>query len=246
MHANESQVAVHRATTGGATCTDRHGTLPAMPSLSRLTRPLQGPHPALPAALDRCSERWWRLSPRLRALSVVLAFCSLLAVDQWRLAEAQQRWGGPPRRALVAVDHAHVGDRPALRAASLPPAMVPPDAPQRIGDDARLALALPKGAVLTRAHVSPRGPAVGLDPGLRVVPLPVPPGLDIGAGARVDVWVLTDGPDRSRRVARGRTVLTVAAGDEDPVALIGLAAGEVAATVAGLAAGDVLLTQAPP
>jgi len=218
-----------------------------MPSLSRLTRRLHGPHPALPAALDRCSERWWRLPPRVRALALVLAACSLLALDQWRVAQAQQRWGGPARRALVAVEHAHVGDHPALRAVSLPPAMVPPGAPQRIADDARLALALPEGAVLTRAHMSPRGPAVGLDPGLRVVPVPVPPGLDIGAGARVDVWVLTDAPDRSRRVARGRMVLAVsAADDEDPVALIGLAAGEVAATVAGLASGDVLLTQAPP
>ena len=218
-----------------------------MPSLSRLTRPLHGPHPALPAALDRCSERWWRLPARLRVLTIVLAVCSLLALDQWRVAHTQQRWGGPARRALVAVEHAHVGDHPAVRAVSLPPAMVPPAAPQRIADDVRLALALPEGAVLTRAHVSPRGPAVGLDPGLRVVPLPVPPGLDVVAGARVDVWVLTDGPGHSRRVARGRSVLAVStADDEDPVALIGLAAGEVAATVAGLASGDVLLTQAPP
>lgn len=218
-----------------------------MPSLPRLTRPLHGPHPALPAALDRCSERWWRLPPRLRVLTVVLAVCSLLALDQWRVAQAQQRWGGPPRRALVAVEHGHVGDRPVLRAASLPPALVPADAPQRIADDARLSLALPEGAVLTKAHVSPRGPAVGLDSGLRVVPLPIPPGLDIGAGARVDVWVLTDGPDSSRPVARGRPVLGVsAADDDDPVALIGLAAPEVADAVAGLASGDVLLTQAPP
>ena len=218
-----------------------------MPSLPRLTRPLHGPHPALPAALDRCSERWWRLRPRVRLLAVVAAVCCLMALDQWRVVHAQQRWGGPARRALVAIEHAHVGDRPRLRAVALPPAMVPPDAPPAVDDDARLALALPKGAVLTRAHVSPRGPAVGLDPGLRVVPLPVPPGLEIGPGARVDVWVLAEGPDRSRPVARGRAVLAVSTADgEDPVALIGLAAGEVAATVAGLAAGDVLLTQAPP
>lgn len=246
-HPADGAAVVHSRSTAGTTEVADRWHAACMPSLSRLTRSLHGPHPALPAPLDRCSERWWRLPPRLRLLTVALAVCSLLAMDQWRVAHAQQRWGGPARRALVAVELAHVGERPELRAVSLPPAMVPPNAPQHIPEDARLALALPEGAVLTRAHLSPRGPAVGLDPGLRVVPLPVAPGLDIAAGARVDVWVLTDGPDRSRRVARGRAVLAVStADDEDPVALIALAAGEVAAAVAGLASGDVLLTQAPP
>jgi hypothetical protein len=217
-----------------------------MPSLSRLPGPLDGPHVVLPAAVDRACEHWWRLPPRLRVLAILLAVLALLACDQYRVVRAQQRWGGPARRALVAIEHGNVGDRPALQARRLPPAMVPPDAPQRIDDDARLALALPRGAVLTRAHVSPRGPAVGLGPDLRVVPLPVPAGLDIRAGSRVDVWILAEGSDGSRRVARGRSVLSVSEPDGDePVALIGLATGEVAATVRGLATGDVLLTQAP-
>jgi len=238
---------IHRRVTTGTTPSIDRWHAAAMPSLSRLTRPLHGPHPALPAALDRCSERWWRLPPRVRVLAIVATVCCLLALDQYRVVRMRQQWGGPARRALVAVEDAHVGDHPRLRTVALPPAMVPPDAPQTVADGARLTLALPEGAVLTRAHVSPRGPAVGLDPGLRVVPLPVPPGLEIGAGARVDVWILTEGPDRSRRVAQGRAVLAVSTADgDDPVALVGLAAGEVAATVAGLAAGDVLLTQAPP
>lgn len=218
-----------------------------MPSPTRLLHPFRGPPPALPTALDRCSERWWRLPPRVRALSIVLLAVAVLGVDQWRVIHAQQRWGGPARHALIAVEHAHVGDRPQLRAVALPPAMVPAGAPGSIADDARLALALPQGAVLTRAHLSPRGPAVGLDPGLRVVPLPVPEGLDIVEGATVDVWVLTSASGASHRVARGRPVVGVTEGDgNDPVALIGLATGEVAATVRGLADGDVLLTQAPP
>ena len=63
--------------------------------------------------------------------------------------------------------------------------MVPAAPPRWVDSDGRLALALPAGAVLTRAHLSPEGPAAGLDPELRAVPLPVPPGLDIAVGAKV-------------------------------------------------------------
>lgn len=171
----------------------------------------------------------------------------LVAVNAY-VARVQARWGGPPRRALIAVDDASVGERPDLRVVLLPPAMVPRDAPQALEPDVRLALALPAGAVLTRAHVSPRGPAVGLDPHLRVVPLPVEPGLDISAGGRVDVWVLAAAPGRAQRVARRRPVVGVAADDDADqlTALVGLATHEVAAALRGLADGQVLLTHAPP
>ncbi|MBW3606186.1 MAG: hypothetical protein KY460_15045 [Actinobacteria bacterium] len=181
-------------------------------------------------------------------LVVVAAACTmvLLAVHA-HVARVQARWGGPPRRALIAVDDASVGARPELRAVLLPPAMVPRDAPQSLEPDVRLALALPAGAVLTRTHVSPRGPAVGLDPHLRVVPLPVESGLDITPGGRVDVWVLAAAPGRAQRVARRRPVVGVADDDADqPTALVGLATHEVAAALRGLAEGQVLLTQAPP
>jgi hypothetical protein len=216
-----------------------------MRSLSRLRRHLDGPPYALPAALDACSERWWRASPRRRTLALVAALVAVVAAGQWWTAHVQRRWGGPPRRALIAVEHADVGDRPRVRSVLLPPAMVPDGAPRSVDGDARLALALPAGAVLTGTHLSPEGPAAGLDPGLRAVPLPVPSGLEVTAGGTVDVWVLEAAPGRSRRVARGRPVLRVSAGD-DPVALVGLAATEVAAAMRGLAGGDVLLTQAPP
>ncbi|HEX6256402.1 MAG TPA: hypothetical protein VFZ70_11405 [Euzebyales bacterium] len=216
-----------------------------MRSLSHLRRHLDGPPYALPAALDACSERWWRTTPRRRALALVAAFLAVVAVGQWWTAHVHRRWGGPARRALIAVEHANVGDRPQVRSVLLPPAMVPADAPRSVDGDERLALALPASAVLTRAHLSPEGPAAGLDPELRAVPLPVPPGLEVTAGGTVDVWVLEAAPDRSRRVAERRPVLRVSAGD-DPVALVGLATAEVAATMRGLAGGDVLLTQAPP
>lgn len=211
---------------------------------SRLRRHLDGPPFALPGALDRWSERWWRLTPRRRALLAgVIVLGALLAANAW-VDHVQRRWGGPARRALVAVDHTVVGERPHLRAVLLPPAMVPPDAPQRVDGEQRLALALPRGAVLTRAHLSPRGAAVGLDAHLRAVALPVPAGLELRPGSTVDVWVLRPDPGGSRLVARGRPVLRVGEDDES-VALVGLSTPEVAAAMRGLAGDAVVLTQAP-
>lgn len=207
---------------------------------------LQGPSPPLPAALDRCSERWWRLAPRVRFAVALLLVAAFVACGQWQISRAQRRWGGPARRALVALADAHVGERPQVRAVDLPPAMVPPGAPQRLPADARLALALPAGTVVTRTHLSPRGAAVGLADDLRVVPLPVQAGLDIAPGGRVDVWVLAAAPGRSQRIAQRRSVVAVTGGDDDRTALVGLAAAEVGAAMRGLADGDVVLTQAPP
>lgn len=214
---------------------------------SRFHATLDGPPLALPAALDRCSERWWRLPPRARLLSVVALIVAALAAGVWRVDRAQERWGGPARRALVAVRDAHVGEQPDLRAVQLPPAMVPPNAPQRIDGDERLALPLPEGAVLTRTHVSPQGPAVGLPTDLRVVPIPIEEGLEIAPGGQVDVWVLHASPARSQRVAQRRPVVGVTSDDtDDQTALVGLRTDEVAAAMRGLAEGQVLLTQAPP
>ena len=207
---------------------------------------LRGAPPVLPATLDRCSERWWALPPRARAALLLAGVVLVGAAGVWRVEAARRSWGGPARRALIAVEHGHVGDRPALRPALLPPAMVPSDAPPTVDAEARLALALPEGAVLTRAHVSPRGPGVGLDTDLRVVPLPVQAGVGVASGGRVDVWVLAPPPDGSRRIAERRPVVGVSNEDDDPVALVGLDTDEVGAAVQGMADGQVLLTHAPP
>lgn len=217
-----------------------------MSMLSRVRTHLAGAPPALPSALDRCSERWWLLPARTRHL-VVLALVALAVTGgEWRVRRAQARWGGPPRPALVAVEASSVGDPPRVRTVDLPPALVPTGAPRAVDGDARLALALPEGAVLTRAHLSPRGPAVGLPDGLRVVPLPVPAGPGIASGGRVDVWTLTSGPGTSQRIAVGRPVVAVSGEDDERVALVGLSTTEVAEAMRGLADGEVLLTHAPP
>jgi hypothetical protein len=212
---------------------------------STLADRLQGPPIALPAALDRCSEYWWRLPPRARVAAVVLALAMVLAGGELRVAQARNHWGGPPRRALVAVRDAAIGQPPQVRAVRLPPALVPRDAPQQVDDGARLAFALPKGAVLTREHLSARGPAAGLQTDLRVVPIPIEPGWDVRAGGWVDVWALAP-PNQSTPIARQRPVVAVTTDDDQPSALVGLATNEVAAAVRGLVDGQILLTHAPP
>lgn len=212
---------------------------------SLLRRLINGPPLALPALPDRVSEQWWRLPPRARAALALLSVIALLAGTELRVTLVRGTWGGPPRRALVAVRASAVGERPSVKAVSLPPALVPADAPQTVAADARLAFALPAGTVLTRAHLSARGPAAGLPADLRVVPMPVDPGWDVRSGGWVDVWTLTTSGG-STRIAAHRPVLAVLTDDEPPSALIGLATGEVAAAMRGLATGQVLLTHAPP
>lgn len=168
-----------------------------------------------------------------------------LVGGELRIASARSQWGGPPRRALVAVRDTAVGQPPQVRGVRLPPALVPPDAPQQLDDGARLAFALPEGAVLTRGHLSARGPAAGLQPNLRVIPIPVEPGWSVRAGGWVDVWALAPGV-QSTPIARRRSVVAVTTDDDHPTALVGLAADEVAAAVRGLVDGEILITHAPP
>lgn len=210
-----------------------------------VTRHLQGPPVALPAVIDRCSEHWWRLSPRSRAALVLLALIALVTAGELRVALVRHQWDGPPRRALVATTDVAVGHAPQVRAVRLPPALVPVNAPQHVAEGTRLAFALPEGTVLTRAHLSARGPAAGLSQDLRVVPVPVDPGWDVRAGGWVDVWALSS-PGGSTRIAEHRPVLAVLSEDDPPSALVGLATTEVAAAMRGFADGEVLLTHAPP
>lgn len=218
-----------------------------MDILERLRHRLDGPPPVLPAALDRCSEWWWTRSTRVRCVLVIVLVIGLLGCGELRIRSAQARWSGPPRRALVAVADGRIGNRPQVRALTLPPTLVPGDAPRSVPDDARLALALPSGAVLTRGHLSPDGPTAGLADDLRLVPVPVESGWDVRSGVRVDVWVVAAAPEVSRRVAQGRPVVAVTHDDRnDPSALVGLRTDEVGPVMQGLASGQVLLTQAPP
>lgn len=215
----------------------------------RLRGALRGPYPALPRPLDAASERWASLRPRVRLCVALVALTAVAAGIQARVDAAQHRWGGAPVRVLVASADLPVGAPvDALRRVALPPAAVPPSALTRVPPpDTVLALALPEGAVLTAAHVDARGPAAGLDEGLRAVPVPVEEGWMVRPGGWVDVWVLGAGDEPATLVARSRPVLEVREHALATTALIALdQAGEVGPATAGLALGRLLLTHAPP
>lgn len=215
--------------------------------VERLRAGLRGPAPVLPKALDGLAEGWASLSARGR-LAVAASAVALLvaAAGSWASGVAA-RWGGEPVTVLVADAPLAPGDQAlGLRTVQLPPAAVPPGAVTAVPEGARLAFALPAGSVLTRAHLDPRGPAAGLAPGLRAMPVPVEEGWGVAAGGWVDVWVL-GGDAPSRLVARGCAVLEVSQADTGQgTALVALPAGAVGDVAQGLALGQVLLAHAPP
>lgn len=207
---------------------------------------LHGPYPRLPRPLDALSEGWSRLRPRARLAAGLLAVLLVVLAVALRIERADRRWGGPPVRVLVAERGLPVGATElAVTAQERPPVAIPDGALTELPEGAALAFALPAGAVLTRAHVDPRGPAVGLPPGSRAVPVPVDEGWGVTAGGRVDVWVLGAEGEPARQVAHAAPILEVTDDETVTTALVGLAEGEVAATTEGLAAGRVLLTHAP-
>lgn len=217
------------------------------PIRGRLTRLLAGAHPALPGPLDGLAERWARLAPRRRSAVVLLAVVLAVGGVQARIRVADDRWGGTPVRVLVAERHLGAGEIVTdVARRALPPAAVPPDALGDVDDQTTLAIALPEGSVLTKAHIDPRGPAAGLADGLRALPVPVEPGWGVTSGAWVDVWVLGTGEGPTSLVARSRPVLEVRGDDFEQTALVGLDADEVTQATRGLAAGGLLLTHAPP
>lgn len=219
--------------------------LPRSPWLRRLAT---GPQPAWPRPVDAACEWWARLPPRVRLVLIVAVLVALAAATELRVQAAESRWGGEPVEVLTAAEDLPVGAPAAdgLRRARLPPEAVPDAALADVADDAVLAAPLPAGAVLTELHVSQQGPAAGLEPHLRVVPVAVEDGWGVEAGGWVDVWVAGGTARASEPVATRRPVLEVRDdGGSRPTALVGLHADEVAAVTAA-GRGGVRLTHAPP
>lgn len=169
----------------------------------------------------------------------------ILAGFDARVRAVDDRWGGPPVTVAVAARDASAGTVPELERVALPPAAIPPDAVTEVPAGAPLALALPRGAVVTRAHLDPRGPAAGLSGALRAVPVPVEASWGVTAGGWVDVWVLGVGDQPARQVATGRPVVELRDDTAATTALVGLEPREVAEVTAGLSVGRVLLAHAP-
>lgn len=213
----------------------------------RLRRALTGPLPRLPHPVDTLADRWAGLPARARAAVVVALLLFTVAGCELRARAAAAQWGGEPAIALIATVDLPVGALATeLRRVRLPPGAIPADAVEHVDGTERLALAVPAGAVLTRAHLDPRGPAAGLAQGLRAVPLPVEEGWGLVPGAWVDVWALDPGGAGAQLVARSRPVLVVREDDLQRTALVGLAEAEVTAATAGLSSGGILLVHAPP
>lgn len=218
--------------------------LPWSPGLRRLAT---GPSPAWPRPIDAVFEWWARLPPRVR-LAVAVALVVVVAVaTQLRVDAAESRWGGAPVEVLVATEDLPLGATAAdgVDRARLPPQSVPEEAVAEVDDDTVLAAPLPSGAVLTELHVADRGPAAGLDPDMRVVPVPAEDGWGVEAGGWVDVWVDDATTAGNEPVATSRPVLEVRDGGTRPTALVGLHADEVGA-VTGAGRDRVRLTHAPP
>lgn len=207
---------------------------------------LSGPPFVLPAPLDAAARRWSRVPPRVRALMVLVVVLGLLLATEVRVQHAEARWGGAPVTAWVATSDVGVGEVPELRRVRLPPGALPAQPVQRVSDVGPLTLALPEGAVLTQRHVSPVGPAVGLPPGSRLVPVPVDDGWAVAAGSRVDVW-MAEADGSTSLVAAARPVLEVRGGDGSGglTALVAVEAGDVTALARGLGDGTVLLSHTP-
>lgn len=169
-----------------------------------------GAPPALPAALDRASEGWWALSPRLRAAIVMVLLVAGLAV----LGRGATRspWGPPVAVVVAAADlspGAPIGPGD-LRTASWPADLVPANAlvdPTDLGTDARVRGPIPAGTALTPQHLV-TGVSGLVEPGEAAVPLPTDRVAGIQAGEVVDV-VATSVHGTGQRVADGARVVAV-------------------------------------
>lgn len=208
---------------------------------------IKGPALPLPASIDLMCERWARLPPRLRALCLALLALLLGLVVARHVASVEARWGGAPVTVLRSTRDMPVGSAVrGLDPVALPAAAVPARAVRQVPPGAVLSMALPAGSVLTGTHLDPNGPASGLGPEARAVPIPVEGGWRVEPGGWVDVWVLGAGEEPSRLVARSRAVLQVRDDQGKATVLVALHSNEVAGVASGLALGTVLLTHAPP
>ena len=207
---------------------------------------VSGSYPPLPAPLDRCSDWWSARRPRVRLALALLALSVLVTVTGLRVAAVERRWGGPPQRVLVAAELIPVGAvQLPVEVRRLPPGVVPDDALAQLPPDAVVAMALPRGAVVTRAHLDRQGPGSALPADQRAVPVPVDEGWAVEPGGFADVWRAADHDGAPQLLVEAAPVLGVHEGDLQTVALIGIPERGVAEVAAVAGTGEVLLTHSP-
>lgn len=180
------------------------------PSRLLPSRAPSGPPVALPALLDRVSERWWRLPPRVRV--AVVALVAVLVLAAVGRGATRSPWGAPTP-VLVARSDLAPGDpvtSDALRTASRPDDLVPPDAltePGQLPTGARVRGTLPAGTVLTARHLAP-GVAGLVAPDEVALPVPRDGQPPLQAGQAVDA-IVTSVQGTGTRVASDARVLAV-------------------------------------
>lgn len=209
------------------------------PTLPPRRAPDRGPF-VLPASLDRLSETWWSLHPRLRvALTTVAAIAIVVAAGARGLAAPH----GPERDVWVARSTLPAGttldDHPELTRATRPDGLLPDD--PAAAPTGRLTGPLPAGAVLTEQHLAVGG--IGDLAGPDRVAVPVPPDAlpPVALHDRLQL-IVADSDGTGRVVADAVEVLAL---DDDATWL----ATDPAASVdvaAGGARGTLTATVLPP
>lgn len=153
--------------------------------LPRTRHRLTGPPFALPVALDRVAETWWRARPRTRlVVGVALTALALLA----GLGHAAAAPDGPPTTVWVATRDLLPGEviaGPDAERRSWPMGLVPDGAVSR--PSGTVSATLPRGAVVTDRHLGDHGIVAAVAPGRVAVAVPVDQLPDLSAGARLDL-----------------------------------------------------------
>lgn len=200
---------------------------------------LDGPPFALPRLLDRASEAWWSLSPRLRAVAIALAAGAIVVLG---LSHAAATPYGPPTTVLVATRDLPAGHqltRDDLRRTTWPTDLAPPDRLERA--EGRLAGALPEGLPATRRHVADDGVAAGLPDGSAAVPIPIDGLPTLSVGNRVEV-VGRDLDGRAIVLAQTGSVVAI----DDADVWLAIPTAQAADVAAAGASGTVTVVVLPP
>jgi hypothetical protein len=153
--------------------------------LPRTRHHLAGPPFALPLAIDRVAEAWWRARPRTRLIvGIAVAVLALLA----GVAHAAAAPDGPPTGVWVATRDLLPGEviaGPDTERRSWPADLVPDGALAHPAGT--VSATLPRGAVVTDRHLGDLGIVAALAPGRVAVAVPVDQLPTLAAGARLDL-----------------------------------------------------------
>jgi hypothetical protein len=201
---------------------------------------LNGPPVVFPRGLDRLSERWWSVRPRRRALAITIVVATVALAGPARLLASPH---GPPTPVLLAARDLPVGHELSpddLRPAAWPQDLVPDGATSE--SRGTVTGPLPRGAVVTTAHLAPPGSGVAaaIPEGRAAVTIQaelLPP---LPAGAHIDL-VAPDADGAPQVVASAATVVTL----DGELVWVAVDPAEAPAVAAATARGQVVAILRP-